>query len=122
VTNVSKDTCLGNKIGLADTPLRRATGLLGTSKLDADSGLLIFPTQAVHSFGMNYAIDLVFVDRNARVVGLRRALRPNRLSRLYWRAQFVIELPTGTIDRTRTEVGDVIEWCDADLVSSSVPD
>jgi len=122
VTNVSKGTCLGRKIALADSPLKRVSGLLGTSKLDADAGLLIFPTQAVHTFGMKYAIDLVFVDRKGKVVGLRPALRPNRMSRLYWRAQFVVELPVGTIERSGTEVGDAIEWCDADLLATSIAD
>ncbi len=110
VTNLSKKSCLGTKIAVADSPRRRVVGLLGTTGLEPECGLLIFPTQAVHTFGMKYPLDLVFLDKNKKVIGIRRSLRPNRLSRIYWRAQCVLELPVATIEKTSTEVGDYLQW------------
>ena len=85
-------------------------GLLGTTGLEPESGLLIFPTQAVHTFGMKYSIDILFLDRQKRVVGLRPEVRPNRLTPIYWRAECVLELPAGTAKRSQTTVGDVLNW------------
>ncbi len=110
VSNVSKGTCLGTKVEVADSPRRRSVGLLGTDSLQPQSGLLIYPTQAVHTFGMKYPIDILFLSRKKKVIGLKRALRPYRLTRIYWTAECVIELPENTIADTRTELGDVIAW------------
>ncbi len=85
-------------------------GLLGTTSLEPGCGLLIFPTQAVHTFGMKYPIDLVFLDRKKLVVGLRRSVRPYRLSPIFWKAECVLELPASTIEETKTEEGDRITW------------
>jgi uncharacterized membrane protein (UPF0127 family) len=85
-------------------------GLLGTTSLEPESGLLIFPTQAVHTFGMKYPIDILFLDRNKKVVGLRPEVPPYRLTPIFWRAECVLELPPGTAKRTNTVVGDVLNW------------
>jgi uncharacterized membrane protein (UPF0127 family) len=110
VENLSKSTVLGENIKIADSSLRRMVGLLGTSHLEPQSGLLIFPTQGVHTFGMKYPIDVVFLDRGRRVVGIRSAIKPWRLSPIFWRAECVVELPAGVIAATRTEVGDQLSW------------
>lgn len=110
VTNLSKATLLGAKIAVADTPRQRMLGLLNTAALDPDTGLLIFPTQAVHTFGMKYPIDIIFLDKKKKVVGIRPAVRPYRLTPIYWRAECVLELPVGTIKRSHTEVGDIVQW------------
>lgn len=110
VVNLSKNTCLGTRITVADSPRRRLVGLLGTTRLEPECGLLIFPTQAVHTFGMKYPIDLVFIDKLKKVIGIRKAVRPYRLSPIYWRAECVLELPVETVETSRTEVGDLIRW------------
>ena len=110
VVNVTKKTCLGTKIGIADSPRLRMVGLLGTTSLGPGCGLLIFPTQAVHTFGMKYPLDLVFLDTKKRVVGLRRSVRPYRFSPVFWKAECVLELPASTIELTKTEKGDFVTW------------
>lgn len=110
VLNLSKGTCLGTNIEVADSPRRRMVGLLGTPNLLPQCGLLIYPTQAVHTFGMKYPIDILFLNRNKKVVGIRPSVRPNRLTRIFWTAECVIELPANTIRETRTALGDVVDW------------
>jgi len=108
--NLSKGTCLGTNIEIADSPRRRMVGLLGTTHLDPGCGLLIFPTQAVHTFGMKYPIDILFLDSKRKVVGIRYSVRPYRLTPIFWRAQCVLELPSKAIQDSKTELGDFLQW------------
>lgn len=122
VVNLSKNTCLGTKISVADSPRARMVGLLGTTDLKPDCGLLIFPTQAVHTFGMKFPIDVAFLDRNRKVVGMRKAVRPYRLTPIYWRAECVLELPVTTLDTSQTEIGDILQWEEHQAEEPSTPD
>jgi hypothetical protein len=71
--------------------------------------LFIVPSQAIHTVGMAFPIDVIFVDRKYNVVGVREALRPFRITRVFWKAHGVLELPAGTIRSSRTEVGDQLK-------------
>jgi len=106
VVNTTRDAVLGERIAVAETSWSRMVGLLGKSGLEPGAGLLIIPSQAVHTIAMRFAIDVVFVNRRWRVVGLQPAMAPNRVTGLHWRAHFVLELPAGVVARTATAVGD----------------
>jgi uncharacterized membrane protein (UPF0127 family) len=108
--NLTRYALLGDKVAEARTSLSRSKGLLGTETLRNGEGLWIFPCRSIHSIGMRYEFDALFVDRNGKVVGACRRFRKNRISPIFWRAKGVLELPAGTIDRTDTRVGDVIEF------------
>lgn len=97
---------LGERIGVAETSLTRMVGLLGKSGLEPGTGLLIMPSQAIHTVAMKFPIDVLFVDKKWRVVHLCPAMPPYRLSSIHWRARCVIELPSGKIAETSTKVGD----------------
>jgi uncharacterized protein len=99
---------LARQLSVADTLLARLRGLLGSSALPAGSGLWIQPCNSIHTFGMKFPIDVVFLDKGKRVVGLARALRPNRISRIYTGATSVLELPAGTIDAAGSCVGNEV--------------
>ena len=106
VLNTTRHTVLGDRIDVAETSLSRMVGLLGKQALEPGTGLIIFPSQAVHTVGMHVPIDIVFVDRNGHVVHTQSALPPNRVTGLHWRARWVLELPSGAIAQTSTTVGD----------------
>lgn len=106
--DVTRDIALADKGRAATNVWLRLKGLLGTESLADGEGLLIRPCQSIHTFFMAYPIDVLFVDRYSRIVHLCRAMAPYRVSRYVWRAKFVIELPAGTIDRTGTQVGDLL--------------
>jgi uncharacterized membrane protein (UPF0127 family) len=89
--------------------LRRLVGLLGERSLASGCGLFIVPSQAIHTVGMAFPIDVVFVDKKYSVVGVREAVRPFRVTRVFWKAFGVLELPVGTISNSGTEVGDQIK-------------
>ena len=106
IRNETKNRLLGERIRVAETSIDRMVGLLRSRCLEPSAGLLIYPSQAVHTIGMKFGIDVVFVDRTWRVVGLTKNMVPFRLSKVHWRARCVLELPVGTIEETATAVGD----------------
>jgi uncharacterized protein len=106
VFNATRGTRVGDSIEVADTSLRRFIGLLGKRALIPGQGLLILPSNGVHTLGMRFSIDVVFLDDARRVLKLRENLRPFRATNLDWRAESVLELPLNTIRATRMEIGD----------------
>ena len=94
---------------MADTSAKRRTGLLKHSSLEPGSGLWIVPSESVHSFGMKFAIDLVYLDRKKKVRKIRKEMVPRRISACLT-AHSVLELPVGAIDASRTEPGDQLEF------------
>jgi hypothetical protein len=100
---------LGNRIAVAGTSKERRTGLLNHTGLGEGEGLLIVPCESVHSFGMKFAIDVVFVNKKKVVVKVRPNMVKRRIA-LSFRAHSVVELPVGAIERTGTEPGDQLEF------------
>lgn len=106
VYNRTKETFLAYRVRVADSILSRLVGLLGKRSLRPDSGLWIVPSSGVHTLGMLFTIDVVFLDKNLKVVGLRELLRPFSITSLNLQAESVLELPAHTIIKSRTEIGD----------------
>lgn len=91
----------------------RTRGLLGREALAEEQGLLIDPCNSVHTFGMRYAIDLVYITRDGSVAKIIRSLGPRRLS-FCWRAGAVLELLSGAADRLGVKQGMRMQWHDDD--------
>ena len=115
VYNKSKETFLAFRVKVADSILGRLVGLLGKRSLEPDGGVWICPANAIHTIGMLFSFDLILIDKDFKVVGVREMVRPFRLTRPNFRAESVLELPAHTIFKSRTEVGDqlVIERYEA---------
>lgn len=111
VVNRAKSTVLASDVELADTGWARIKGLLGRKAEDFRSGkgLWIAPSQGVHTLGMSFPIDVVYLDSEYRVIHVCHDLAPLRIAALKLKARSVIELPAGTLAQTRTSVGDVLE-------------
>jgi uncharacterized protein len=85
----------------------RARGLLGRDRLEPGEGMLIDRAGSVHMFFMRFPIDVVFLDRDRTVVGVRHRLRPWRVAGAR-RAVAALELPAGAAAEAGVEVGDVL--------------
>lgn len=105
---MTRSMLLGDGVQTARTHRERTRGLLGTENIPRGGGLWIVPCRSIHSFGMRYEFDALFLDRHGKVVGVHPRFRKNRISRIFWSARGVLELPAGTIDRTSTWVGDEV--------------
>lgn len=113
IINVTKQQVLGDNVKVAATFFSRLVGLLATSSLSNGAGLMIKPCSSVHTMGMRYPIDVIFVDDSDRVVKVVMGLKPSRLAN-QWGADYVIELPAGTIAATYTQKGDRLELQEAE--------
>jgi len=101
-------------LAIAETLRARLQGLLGRETLPPGAGLWIRPCNSIHTFGMRFPIDALFLDQERRVVGLAQALKPNRVSRIYARARSVLELPAGTLKAAGALPGDQIDILDVE--------
>jgi uncharacterized membrane protein (UPF0127 family) len=95
---------------VADTFLTRLVGLLNDKQpLEFGGGMWISPCNSIHSIGMRFKFDAIFLDKNLRVVHLVREMKPWRISKMVFSAHSVLELPGGLIFQTATELEDQFE-------------
>ena len=109
ISNPVRQSMLGDRIGVADTTLTRFVGLMGRGSLAPGHGLLIRPSNGVHTLWMRFAIDVLLLDREYRVLSVYGNLRPFRVTAINWKAASALEVPSGTIAVSRTQAGDLLE-------------
>ena len=119
VANLTRGTLLGDRIEVADTSMSRFLGLIPKHGLNAGEGLLIKPSSGVHMFWMRFAIDVIGLDRQMRVVRIWRNLKPWRMTSVSMKMQIALELPVGQIDAGQVELGDVLELQETKLLDDS---
>ena len=93
----------------AKTIWRRLIGLLATSSLKENEGLMLSPCSSVHTMGMSYPLDLIFLDKQRVVVKCVQNLKPYRAASAK-RAYYTLELPINTIKTSGIDVGDLFTW------------
>ncbi len=99
---------VAERITNAHSFFSRLKGLMFTRLFPAGSALHIQPCRSIHTFFMNYAIDVVFVDSHFEVVAVLEHMEPKRVSKVYSGAVSAIELPAGTIDKTGIKPGMIL--------------
>ena len=111
VYNKTRETFVATEALLADSYLRRLVGLLGKTRRWAQlgRGLWIVPSRGVHTIGMLFPIDLIFLGKDKQVVHVEEYVRPFRISKVSLKATSVLELPAHTIYRSGTKIGDQLE-------------
>jgi uncharacterized membrane protein (UPF0127 family) len=118
VLNLTRQAVLADCVEVADHGATRRKGLLGRDGLADGEGLWIVPCESVHTFGMKFSIDLVYLDRNKKVKKVRSDVPPWRLSACL-SAHSVLELVPGTIRATQTRPGDELEFSAVDPPADS---
>jgi uncharacterized membrane protein (UPF0127 family) len=109
VINLSKKTWLATKVRKADNFITRLVGLLKRKHLGPEEALWLTPSKGIHTIGMKFPIDVVFLNGKNKVVSIIPAMAPQRVSWFRFAAYSVLELPDGTIRKSHTEVGDELE-------------
>lgn len=84
---------LGLRVPVAAAPSARLLGLALLDRSEAGAGLLIPSCRSVHTFGMRFELDILFLDGRCRVLDLRRSVPPGRLARCR-DADAVLEVPS----------------------------
>jgi len=89
-----RDKMIWSRIVPAATFLTRMKGLLGRKSLDPDEGLLISPCRQVHGFHMRFPLDILFLDRQFKVLKVI-CLNPGQISPVVKNAYYVLEVTAG---------------------------
>jgi uncharacterized membrane protein (UPF0127 family) len=103
----ARGTILCERCELPHSSFARMRGLLGRDGLEPGTGMLIDRAPSVHMFFMRFPIDVVFLDRDRKVVGVRHGLRPWRVAGAR-RAVAALELPAGAAAAAGVDEGDVL--------------
>jgi len=120
VENVTRGTLLATRLEVADSGHKRNKGLLGRKGLAPGEGLWIVPCESVHTFFMQFPIDLVYLDRKNRVRKVRHSVPAWRLSACLT-AHSILELPAGAIRDSQTQAGDTLEFSPAAANADGAP-
>lgn len=111
VFNRTRETFLALRVAPADTLFLRLGGLLGKSRLKAHDGIWLVPSRGIHTIGMLFAIDLVYLDAAKRVIHLVEHLGPFHISPIRMKCTSILELPSRTIYASHTQIGDELLIC-----------
>jgi hypothetical protein len=105
IVNLTRGNVVCEQVVVADRARRRMRGLLGRRSLPPGEGMLLQPSPSIHTAFMRFPIDVVFMDRNLRVIKLVEHLPPwHTASAMEGRS--TLELSAGEIVRRRVQVGD----------------
>lgn len=104
--NETKSTLVAGSVRLADNPWSRFRGLMGSRSLSEGAALHIKPCNSVHTFFMRFAMDAIFLDREASVVKVVPAMKPFRAAVGGRGAHSVLEMSAGAAAIAKVETGD----------------
>lgn len=104
--NVSRQTFINLGVKVADTPLARLRGLLGKMRMRSDESVWVVPSHGIHTIGLHFPIDVVYLDAKMRVVHAIENLAPLRIPPMKWNCASVLQLPARSIFDSGTQVGD----------------
>jgi uncharacterized protein len=109
--NRTRETYLATALAVADTHWTRLRGLLGLRPDDFRNGcgIWITPCHGVHTLGMKFPIDVVYLDPAMTVIYIAPHVEPWRFTSILGRATSVLELPSHKVAETGTALGDRIE-------------
>ena len=104
----SSQNVLAENTRLANHFWSRFKGLLGTQELKTGDALLLVPCNSIHTFGMTFAIDALFLDNENKILSMLEVLPPWKMSKIVWKAKKVLELPAHTIQKHSLQLGEEI--------------
>jgi uncharacterized membrane protein (UPF0127 family) len=118
VYNLTRECFLNLGVSVADTSFARLKGLIGRLRLRSSEGLWVVPSSGVHTFGVLFPLDLIYLDDNCRVVHVIEYFPTFRIAPLKIKAASVLELPPHTIYSSQTQSGDQLLICPAEEMES----
>jgi len=108
IINTTKNSVVANEVIIANTPFMRMKGLLGKKELKKGQALILDPCNSIHTFFMRFPIDILFLDKNNKIIKTISCLKPFRLTSIYFNATSAVELPIGTIQSLSIQKGDIL--------------
>jgi uncharacterized membrane protein (UPF0127 family) len=114
VYNLTRQCFLGLHVTVADTVVARLRGFIGKLKLNSDEGLWVVPSKGIHTVGLKFPLDLLYLDAEFQVIHVVEHLPSFRIAPFKAQAKSVLELPTHTIYWSQTQPGDQLLICVAE--------
>jgi uncharacterized membrane protein (UPF0127 family) len=114
VYNRTRECFLGLRVTAADTTLSRLKGMIGRLKLRFDEGIWVVPSSGIHTLGVLFPLDLIYLDKDFRVIHIIEHFPAFRIAPIRTHADSVLELPTHTIYSSQTQPGDQLVICKAE--------
>ncbi len=116
VWNETKKVIVCEHCFIAKTWWHRFWGLMGRRNLERTEGLFLTPARGgIHTCFMRFAIDVVYLNGEGKVVAVRYNMKPWRIWIVTDKdAVSVLELPAGRLSETKTEVGDLLKFFECD--------
>lgn len=114
VYNQTRESFLSLGVAAADTTIARLKGLIGKLSLGVDEGLWVVPSRGIHTVGVLFPLDLVYLDENFKVIHVEESFPTFRISPWIAQTASVLELPTHTIYSSQTQPGDQLVICVAE--------
>jgi uncharacterized protein len=118
VYNQTRECFLSLSVTPADTTFSRLKGLIGKFKLRVDEGLWVVPSCGVHTVGVLFPLDLIYLNANHQVIHLIEHFPRFRIAPLRTQASSVLELPTHTIYSSQTQPGDQLLICAVEEIAT----
>ena|SRR5271154_583421 len=107
VVDHTRGVIIADRAEVANTNESRRRGLLGRSSIGEREGLWIVPCSSIHTVGMQFAIDVLFIDRDGRIIHVN-ALSPDVKSFVLAGAYSVLELAHGRAAACGVQLGDLL--------------
>jgi uncharacterized protein len=114
VFNKTRESFLSLGVTIADTHFSRLKGLLGRIRLRSDEGIWVVPSLGVHTLGVLFPVDLIYLDADYRVIYLVESLGSFRIGPIRPKCASVLEVPPRTIYSSQTQVGDQMMICSSE--------
>src|SRR5262245_42671773 len=108
IFNRTRNVNVAENVDRASRLHERLKGLLGRKNLPSGHGLWIDSCNSIHTFFMHFPIDVVFLNREGKVLRTYENLKPYRITRMVWGASSVLELPAGTLKSSHVKKGDLL--------------
>jgi uncharacterized membrane protein (UPF0127 family) len=98
-----------DEVELADSFIRRFCGLMYRKTMAKNHGLLLNPCNQIHTFGMKFAIDALFLSKDYVIIKIEESIKPGKVCKTVNGAHFVLELCGGVAKEAGLSVGDKLE-------------
>lgn len=108
--NKENEKIIVENVMIADSFFKRLKGLMFSRELLPQSALYIYPCSAIHTFFMNYNIDVLYLDINNIILAIDEDMKPGKVGKHIKNAVAVVELPSGKAKEKCITVGQALKF------------
>ncbi|QUH27003.1 DUF192 domain-containing protein [Serpentinicella alkaliphila] len=107
ILNSRNGEILASKVVLADTFWLRLKGLIGRDNIEDEEALILYPCSEIHCYGMKFNIDIIFLDKDKKVISCIDNIIPGSRARVK-DAKYAIEFKAGLVKKKQVKKEDIL--------------